>query len=161
MARGQTSSRKAEWAPERMTTLCVWGKGGGQAEEVAFQQTGFPKQTKMKFSLKRPRDSYQSLQLDTCGVIRQISVPMRSDTGSGLFCWPSPWPHACGVVSPNMHCWKREYQWHYNREYSSWSITWATWILTNILLDWTSLEESKDVSQRHLVKAPQRHPGFI
>ena len=60
-----------------------------------------------------------------------------------------------------MHCWKREYQWHYNREYSSWSITWATWILTNILLDWTSLEESKDVSQRHLVKAPQRHPGFI
>lgn len=80
-----------------MIILCVWGKGGGQAEEAAFQQTGFPKQTKMKFSLK-------SLQLDICGVIRQISVPMRSDTGSGLFYWPSLWPHACGLVSPNMHC---------------------------------------------------------
>lgn len=46
-------------------------------------------------------------------------------------------------------------------EYSSWSRTWATWILTNMFLDWTSLEESKDVPQRHLVKAPQRHLGFI
>lgn len=30
-----------------------------------------------------------------------------------------------------------------------------------MFLDWTSLEESKDVPQRHLVKAPQRHWGLF
>ena len=52
-----------------MTTLCVWGKGGVQAKEVAFQQTGFPKQTKMKFSLKRPRDSLGPAFISLCNLI--------------------------------------------------------------------------------------------
>ena len=82
--------------------MCVWGKGGGQAKEVAFQQTGFPKQTKMKFSLKRPRDSLGPAFISLCNLIF-VGLFDKSQSPRGqtldLACSAGPAPGPMPVAS--------------------------------------------------------------